>query len=112
MDWVPHYEEVSLPGTTVRVPKRFFAYTVAESLVRSNVAAYELVRFGNCGPFVGMYLNPATDEVVTCVERPMTEPRFVNSTTALFRETAKAVIALFPYYDRRAELEDPEAVAA
>ena len=112
MNWIPRYEEVTIPGTTMRVPKRFFGYTVGESLVPSKVADYQLLRLGKWGPFVGMYLNPATDEVVTCVDRPMAQPRLVNSTLALFRATTKAVIALFPYYDRRAELEDREAVAA
>ncbi len=111
-DWLK-YQEVTFPGSDVQVPKKFFRYSAADRLVRTHVLGHgELVRFGNDGPFGGMYFDSTTNAVFNCVERPMTEPRLVNSTLRQFRETVKAVLAMFPLYGREAELEERETVAS
>jgi hypothetical protein len=97
----------------VPIPKRFFGYSAAEQVSRVNLPSRgPLVRFGTWGPFVGMYVDPSTNEVFSSVERPLTAPRLVNSTLKHFGETVKAVLAMFPLYSREAELEERQAVAA
>src|SRR5262245_1097691 len=87
------------------VPKEIFeAYRVAEAITHVVLNQKSLLRFGRVQLYSSMCMDVATGSIVELAHDSTTG--FVNSSLEKFIETAKAVIARFPFYGEN----DPEEV--
>src|SRR5262249_48166719 len=87
------------------VPKEIFeAYRAAEAITHVVANQKNFLRFGRVGLYASMCMDVATGSIVTLGSGLVTE--FVNSSLEKFIETAKAVIARFPFYSEN----DPREV--
>ena len=79
------------------VPKEIFeCYRAAEAITHVVLNQKNLLRFGRVQLYSSMCMDAATGSIVTVASDSTTE--FVNSSLEKFIETAKAVIARFPFY--------------
>src|SRR5262245_60059972 len=87
------------------VPKEIFeGYRAAEAITHLVVNQKSLLRFGRVQLYSSMCMDVATGSIVELAADSTTG--FVNSSVEKFIETAKAVMARFPFYGEN----DPEEV--
>jgi hypothetical protein len=87
------------------VPKEIFeGYRAAEAITHVVLNQKSLLRFGRVQLYSSMCMDVATGSIVELA--PDSTSGFVNSSLEKFIETAKAVIARFPFYGEN----DPEEV--
>jgi hypothetical protein len=114
-DSVPHDVQALL--RKAGVPKGLFGsfYAATAILTPVEIGTHGLlILFGRTGLFGGIYLDPKTGEILAILDpaqHPGALPQFVNSTPGQFTNTVKAVIDLFPFYDRDSDLEERKAAA-
>ena len=79
------------------VPKEIFeGYRAAEAITQVVLNQKRLLRFGRVQLYSSMCMDVATRSIVELA--PDLTTGFVNSSLGQFTETAKAVIARFPFY--------------
>jgi hypothetical protein len=78
------------------VPEEVFGYEAAEAITHVAVNQKSLLRFGCVGPYSSMCMDVTTGSIVDL--GPDSRISFVNSSLEKFIETAKVVIARFPFY--------------
>src|SRR5215510_10708398 len=87
------------------VPKEIFeGYRAAEAITHVILNQKNLLRFGRVQLYSSMCMDVATESIVDLA--PDSTTGFVNSSLEKFIETAKAVIARFPFYGEN----DPDEV--